>query len=672
MAQDILDVSGISTEFRLKRSTTFAVNNVSFSIRRGEIIGIVGESGSGKSVTQMSVLGLLDKPQGVVSAGTAVFDGVDLLAPENEKMLHEIRGARIAMIFQDPMISLNPTITVGEQIAETIREHMKLSRAEAKARAIRYMKMVNIPDAEMRYDNYPFEFSGGMCQRIIIAMAMCCNPDVVVADEATTALDVTTQAQILEMLQHIVRTTNTSLIIVTHNLGIVARYADRIYVMYGGTLAETAKTDDLFYHPSHAYTIGLLNSVPRLDDNKDRMLVPIEGIPPVLKQKPDRCPFFERCPQKIPACEEGVPPARDLGDGHLTWCLNPKLNRDPVQCDIIEKKKIDWDTPVLQVEDLHMDFPLLKGNLIKRKVGTVRAVGGVSFTLHKGETLGLVGESGCGKSTVANCIMHLLNPTSGKITINGVETTHMKESRFRKMRKDIQLVFQDPFSSLDPKQTIGDIVGEPLKIHGLVHSKEEYTKRVEELFGLIGISTEMMGRSPHELSGGQRQRIGIARALASDPKILVCDEPVSALDVSVQAQIMNLLENLQAKLGISYVFVAHDLSVVRHISDRIAVMYLGKIVEMADWKTLYENPKHPYTKSLLSAIPIPDPKVERGRNRQELIGEIPSAAHIPGGCSFHPRCPCAMEICKTEAPPCVTDADGHCVCCHLFGKEEEK
>ena len=669
MEKPVLEVNRISTEFRLKRSTTFAVNDVSFTVNRGEIIGIVGESGSGKSVTQMSVLGLLDKPQGVVSGGCAMFEGKDLLAPENRKLLQQIRGARIAMIFQDPMISLNPTISVGEQISETIREHKKLGKAEAKQRAIEYMKRVKIPDAELRYDNYPFEFSGGMCQRITIAMAMCCDPDVVVADEATTALDVTTQAQILEMLQDIVRETQTALIIVTHNLGIVARYADRIYVMYGGTLAETAKTDDLFYHPAHAYTIGLLNSVPRLDDSKERMLVPIEGIPPVLKQKPTRCPFYDRCTQRIPACDEGLPAPRDLGNGHISWCCNPHLNREPALCDTAGQKRIDTTTPVLEVEDLHMDFPLTRGNLIKRQIGTVKAVGGVSFTLYKGETLGLVGESGCGKSTVANCILHLLNPTSGAIRINGVDTTHMRESRFRTLRKDIQLIFQDPFSSLDPKQTIADIVGEPLKIHGLTSSREEYDRKVRELFSLIGISEEMMGRSPHELSGGQRQRVGIARALASNPKIIVCDEPVSALDVSVQAQIMNLLEGLQAKMGISYLFVAHDLSVVRHISDRIAVMYLGRIVELADWKSLYENPMHPYTRTLLSAIPIPDPEKERSRPRQELIGEIPSAAHIPQGCSFHPRCPYATERCKTEAPSCVTGADGHMVCCHLYAKE---
>lgn len=662
----LLQVENISTEFRLKRSTTFAVNNVSFQIDRGEIIGIVGESGSGKSVTQMSVLGLLDKPQGVISAGTAVFDGIDLLKPENQKLLHEIRGARIAMIFQDPMISLNPTITVGEQIAETIREHKKVSREEARERAISYMKMVKIPDAELRYENYPFEFSGGMCQRIIIAMAMCCDPDIVVADEATTALDVTTQAQILEMLQDIVHETNTALIIVTHNLGIVARYADRIYVMYGGTLAETAPTDELFANPAHAYTIGLLNSVPRLDDSKDRMLVPIEGIPPVLKSKPERCPFYDRCPQRLEECAQGLPKGRDLGGGHISWCRNPNLKRESVTRDLLTQKRIDLSTPVLEVENLRMEFPLTSGNLIKRRIGTVQAVGGVSFVLHKGETLGLVGESGCGKSTVANCIMHLLDPTSGTIRINGVDTTHMKESQFRKYRKDIQLIFQDPFSSLDPKQTIGDIVGEPLKIHGLCKDKESYAARVKELFRLIGLSEEMIGRSPHELSGGQRQRVGIARALASNPQIIVCDEPVSALDVSVQAQIMNLLEGLQNTLGLSYLFVAHDLSVVRHISDRIAVMYLGRIVELADWKSLYDKPLHPYTQTLLSAIPIPDPVVERSRPRQSLVGEIPSAAHIPSGCSFHPRCPYATELCRTQMPTPVTGPDGHMVCCHRY------
>ncbi len=668
MSEHILEVKQISTEFRMKHRTTYAVNGVSFYLDRGETIGIVGESGSGKSVTQMSALGLIESPPGVVAEGSVLFEGMDLVKQENKKMLHEIRGKRIAMIFQDPMISLNPTMTVGQQITETICEHLKLSREEAKKRAIAYMKKVKIPDAELRYDNFPFEFSGGMCQRIMIAMAMCCDPSILIADEATTALDVTTQAQILEMLQDIVKETNTSLIIVTHNLGIVARYADRIYVMYGGTIVETAETDELFAHPSHAYTIGLLNSVPRLDDSKERMLMPINGIPPTLHKKPERCPFYDRCTQRVERCEKEAAILHEVGAHHFSSCLNPCLDASLKTCDELVEKEIDWSDTVLKVEHLRMDFPLYRGSLIKKRIGTVRAVGGVSFEVHRGETLGLVGESGCGKSTVANCIMHLLKPTEGRISFLGQEVTNLPEKEFRRLRKDIQLIFQDPFSSLDPKQTIGEIVGEPLRVHGLTSGEKEYRERVTELFEMIGLDPELQSRAPHELSGGQRQRIGIARALASRPKLIICDEPVSALDVSVQAQIMNLLESLQQRLGISYLFVAHDLSVVRHISDRIAVMYLGKIVELGDWKALYESPLHPYTRTLLSAIPIPDPVVERARERQKALGDIPSAASIPSGCSFHTRCPYATEKCRAQEPAVTVFEDGHQVSCHLYAE----
>lgn len=666
MKEHVLEVNHISTEFQMRSKTTYAVNDVSFHIDRGEIIGIVGESGSGKSVTQMSVLGLIESPPGKIVSGSAVFENQELLDKGKQAVVQKIRGKKIAMIFQDPMISLNPTMTVGEQISETIREHLQMSKEDAKKRAVEYMKKVKIPDAQLRYDNYPFEFSGGMCQRIMIAMAMCCDPSILIADEATTALDVTTQAQILEMLQDIVKETNTSLIIVTHNLGIVARYADRIYVMYGGTVVETAPAGELFAHPSHAYTVGLLNSVPRLDDSKERMLMPINGLPPTLHEKIEGCPFYDRCTQKNRACEHTSPQLREVSPGHYSSCINRHLDTSMKMCDALEKKAIDESQTILRVEHLQMEFPLYQGGMIKKKIGTVRAVDGVSFEIHKGETLGLVGESGCGKSTVANCILRLLNPTGGKIYFKDQDITALPEREFRKLRKKIQLIFQDPFSSLDPKQTIGDIVGEPLKIHRLCSSQREYEHRVCELFEMIGINPELRGRAPHELSGGQRQRIGIARALASDPELIVFDEPVSALDVSIQAQIMNLLENLQQKLGICYLFVAHDLSVVRHISDKIAVMYLGRIVEAGDWKSLYESPKHPYTQVLLSAIPIPDPVVERERPRQRIIGDIPSAAHIPEGCSFHPRCPHATEVCRKCVPEYRTFGKNHTVSCHLY------
>ena len=676
----LLEVKNLKTEFNVDGNRIQAVDGVSYHIDEGEIVCFVGESGCGKSITQMSGLQLIPTPPGKIVGGEVIYKGVDLLKlhPESEE-IRKIRGGEIGFIFQEPMTSLNPVLTIGEQIMESIILHLKVSRSEARERAIEVIKKVGIPDAETRVDDYPHQFSGGMRQRIMIAMVLSVNPKILIADEATTALDVTTQAQILEMLRDIVKGTNTSLILVTHNLGVVARYAERIYVMYAGTVVETGTAKEVFKNPSHPYTVGLINAVPRLDDPKDKKLVPVDGLPPNLVNKKDQCQFLPRCVFRTDTCYNSpTPPLKDVKDGHLAACYVDLESMKKVTSKEAEKEtasaaqvvegtekqevKENSNDILLEVNNLKMYFPVRKG-VLKRKVADIKAVDDVSFYLKKGETLGLVGESGCGKSTVARSVLRLYDPTAGEIKFNGKDIATLPKRKLRPTRKDISMIFQDPYSSLNPRQTAESIVGEPLIVHGLVKSNKEYTEKVEELFRMVGLDPSLKTRVPHEFSGGQRQRIGIARALASNPSLIVCDEAISALDVSIQAQVINLLEELKEKLDLSYLFIAHDLSVVRHISDRVAVMYLGRIVETADWKTLYDNPKHPYTKVLLGAVPIPDPEVEEKRELITIKGEIPSPQNRPVGCSFHNRCPIATEECKTIDPDLREVASGHGVAC---------
>lgn len=677
--QHLLEVKRLKTDFYVDGNRLQAVDNVSYYINEGEIVCFVGESGCGKSITQMSGLQLIPMPPGKIVDGEVLYKGKDLLKlkPESEE-IRRIRGGEIGFIFQEPMTSLNPVLTVGEQIAESVVLHLKVSRVKARERAIEMLRKVGIPDAETRIDDYPHQFSGGMRQRIMIAMVLSINPKILIADEATTALDVTTQAQILEMLRDIVKSMNMSLILVTHNLGVVARYAERIYVMYAGTIVETGTAKELFKNPRHPYTVGLINAVPRLDDPKEKKLVPVDGLPPNLINKEDQCQFLPRCAFRQDVCYNSpTPMLKEVSGGHKAACY-VDLNTASKQTTVDVTKETasaatlskvhdkndeqTTDDVLLEVNNLRMYFPVRKG-AFKRKVGEVKAVDDVSFYLKKGETLGLVGESGCGKSTVARALLRLYEPTAGEIIFNGKDIANIPKSKLRPIRSAISMIFQDPYSSLNPRQTAESIVGEPLLVHQLVSSKEEYTEKVEELFRMVGLDPSLKKRVPHEFSGGQRQRIGIARALASNPSLIVCDEAISALDVSIQAQIINLLEELKTKLDLSYLFIAHDLSVVRHISDRVAVMYLGRIVETADWKTLYDDPKHPYTKALLGAVPIPDPEIEEQREVAIVKGEIPSPQNRPLGCSFHNRCPLATEECKQVDPPLREVSEGHGVAC---------
>jgi len=669
----LLEVRNLTTQFKIEDCTVHAVDSISYHIDAGEIVSIVGESGCGKSASQLSVLQLIPTPPGKIVGGEVIFDGEDILTFKSDsEEMRAIRGGKIGMIFQEPMTSLNPVLTIGQQIVESLRLHLKMVPETARSRAIELLKLVGIPDADQRIDHYPHQFSGGMRQRAMIAMALCCNPKLLIADEATTAVDVTTQAQLLELLRRTVQQFSMSLLIVTHNLGIVARYAQRIYVMYAGRIVESGTAKEIFGDPRHPYTVGLLKSVPRLDEPKGRQLIPIHGLPPSLTRQTTACVFFPRCSRHLDACQhDSFPALEHIGGQHHVACHSALSQKDGTS---VADTSIATPTPshgrassngvLLEVRNLKMYFPVTKG-LLRRKVADLKAVDDISFTIQRGETLGLVGESGCGKTTVGRCLLRLYRPVAGEIHFEIRDIAGLPKAHVRAIRHKMQLIFQDPYSSLDPRQSAGDIVGEPLKIHRLVKSKGEYQDRVAELFQMVGLNPILADRVPHEFSGGQRQRIGIARALATHPSFIVCDEPISALDVSIQAQIVNLLDELQNQLGLTYLFIGHDLSVVRHISDRVAVMYLGRIVEMTDCESLYANPLHPYTRALLSAVPIPDPFVEERRGQVILLkGEVPSLLNPPTGCNFHQRCPIAAPECSQVVPP-LRDVGGvHCVACH--------
>lgn len=670
----LYDIKHIETCFRTDGRMFKAVEDVSVYLNPGEIIGIVGESGSGKSVTMMSALQLIQAP-GKVTGGEVYLDGNDdnLLQYDADSIkIRSMRGGKVSMIFQEPMTSLNPVLTVGFQIQENIIEHLHLSKEDAKKRAIEMMRLVNIPDAEERFDYYPMQFSGGMRQRIMIAIAMSSEPSVLVADEATTALDVTTQAQILEMIRDIAKKTNTAVVIVTHNLGIVARYAERIYVMYAGGIVETSDAERLFANPEHPYTRALLRAIPRLDDDRDRILIPIEGLPPNPATRPEYCPFYDRCEYHMDKCKsQSKPTLQELEEGHFCACHLSEEEKAAKKVEIDQKpvkkteRAVIGDEICLEVKDVKKYFPIYKG-LMRKHVGDVKAIEDISFRVRKGETLGIVGESGCGKTTLARCIMRVYQPDSGEVNFNGVDIARFNDRQMYPYRKQMAMIFQDPFASLDPRQTAESIVGESLLIHKLVKNRDEYEKRVDELLRMVDLDPSMKNRVPHEFSGGQRQRIGIARALSSNPDLIICDEPISALDVSIQAQIINLLEELQARLGLTYLFIAHDLAVVKHISDRILVMYLGRIVEIAECEELYNNTLHPYTKALLGAVPVADPAVEKTRERVEIKGEVPSLTNRPAGCPFSDRCNCVSDRCRREVPQLRNVGNGHEVACFLY------
>ncbi|WP_284008394.1 ABC transporter ATP-binding protein [Haloarcula pelagica] len=681
--EPLLDVRDLRTEFRTESGSIVASNDVSFSLDRGETLGIVGESGAGKSVTARSIMRLIDSP-GEITGGQVVFDGEDLLE-KTEGEMRDVRGNRIAMIPQDPMSALNPVMTVGEQIVETVRRHQNVSKSEARRIAFESMEDVGIPDADERIDDYPHEFSGGMRQRVLVAIGFSCEPDLIIADEPTTALDVTTQAKILDLLNDLQARENTAVLMITHNLGVVAQTCDDVGVMYAGNLVETAALDDLFERPRHPYTRALIDSIPEVESEYDD-LPTLAGSMPDLADLPTGCNFAPRCPHATEACRTGSDPSLEaVGEGSSrAACLHAAdldLSESAAAPTGHGRSEIDRSgEPLFEVRNLKKHFSAGEGFLgnvrlvrdggglptIERRY--VKAVDGVSFEIYPGETVGLVGESGCGKSTVARTVLRLLEPTEGEVYFEGESITDLGSGEIRSLRREMQIIFQDPHSSLNPRKPVGRIIGRAMERHDIATGEEKH-ERVRDLLERVGLSGDAAEKYPHEFSGGQQQRVAIAHALAVEPKLIVCDEPVSALDVSVQAQILNLLNEIQAEENISYLFISHNIGVVRHICDRVAVMYLGKIAEFGRIGDVFSAPFHPYTESLLSAVPHANPN--RKTDRILLEGSVPSPIDPPSGCPFQTRCPKKIgDVCEQDVPALeAVDGSDHRISCHLSTEE---
>jgi peptide/nickel transport system ATP-binding protein len=668
----LLEVRDLRVRFRTDDGVVHAVDGVSHTLDRGKVLGIVGESGSGKSASVSTIL-RLTPPRRAEIEGEILFDGRNLVTlPRSE--LRRLRGGAISMVFQDPLSSLHPLFRVGDQVVEATRAHHAVSRAAARDRAKRLLTSVGISDAHGRLDSYPHEFSGGVRQRVMIAMAIANEPKLLIADEPTTALDVTVQAQILELLGQLRTDLDTAIILVTHDLGVVAAVADEVAVMYAGRVVERGSVHSLLAEPAHPYTVGLLRSIPRIDRSRPERLFSITGLPPSLIDRPAGCAFALRCPYVLPFHRRNEPPlepvaagstheaacwlTRDIQIQHAQSLHSPETGVTTIAQPRFAKQRRLVDDSALSTRDLckHFSAPYARTPL--------RAVDGVSFDVPFGETLGIVGESGCGKSTVARLITRLIDPTSGSIVLAGRDITSLSGSALRAVRRDIQLVFQDPYSSLNPARSVGAIIGQGLHVHDLERNRAKIRIRVQELMERVGLKPEHYNRLPSGFSGGERQRIGIARALAVNPKVLIADEPVSALDVSIQSQILNLLDEIRREFGLTMVFIAHDLSVVRHVSDRIGVMYLGKLVEIGQTDDVYTRPKHPYTAALLESVPQVNPS-RIGLPSSTIRGEVPSATSPPPGCNFHPRCPNFVSgHCDVDVPVLSARDARHAYACH--------
>ncbi len=667
----LLDIRDLHTDIEIRSGVVHALSGVDLHVNPGETLGIVGESGSGKTMTALSLMGLL--PQGgSVSSGQIILDGQDLtkLALKEKRKL---RGTKVGMIFQDPLTSLNPTMKIGLQVCEPLRVHEKLSKKEALERAVEILKRVGMPRPEVVINNYPHQLSGGMRQRVMIAMALVCKPRILIADEPTTALDVTTQMQILDLIDELRDEYQMGVILITHDLGVVAGHTDRVAVMYAGRIVETAPTKTLFTEPKHRYTSSLMAALPERALAAGTKLFSIPGAPPSLTNLPVGCRFAARCLWATDECRAGYP---DLSgdDAHTFSCFHPVQEGDEspaaLQAKLDTQKNGDeagaQQAPLvssevlLDVKEASREYESAGSGFFKRDKGVVSAVDRVSITVKKGETYGLVGESGCGKSTMGRLIAGLERPSSGAIKLDGRDLAALKGRDAVTIHRDVQMMFQDSYAAMDPRMRIDQILAEPMSIQKTGNARQ-IAERIMEIIEQVGLTEEILDRYPHEFSGGQLQRIGFARSLTLAPDLIVADEPVSALDVSVQAQVLNLMKDLQAELGLSYLFISHDLAVVQYMADRIGVMYLGRIVEEGPAKEVVENPKHPYTKALIDSIPVPDPEFSHDDRAIKLTGEPPSAVNPPEGCRFRPRCPFAGEECKIQ--PTLTD-ERHRVACH--------